>query len=302
MTWLTNTRPNDGGAVAPPEHAETFFSHLFAQSVGLASGFRRVRTNRAQLEIPRLLADGAANWTSEGAEITTGDPDADVLTATPRKLAALSYQSNELVSDSNPSSQDMVAESLSRAVSLKLDYGFFEGTGTAPQITGLKNQTGIQTLDMGTDGAEIANLDPFADALGMLTGVNAAPGAIVMHPRVWRTVTKLKENDTSNKPLITDGAGSPTESVSRSIYGVPVLLTSQLSTDETHGTATNATSVYVYEPRQCVAVIRNDAQVETDTSTAFSSDRTAVRVTLRADLVLPNPEAVVRITGVIPPA
>ncbi|GAA2348832.1 hypothetical protein GCM10009854_27900 [Saccharopolyspora halophila] len=300
MTWLTNTRPNDGGAVAPPQHPDYFFEHLYAQSVGLRSGFRQVRTNRAQIEIPRLLADGTANWTTEGSEIATSDPTADVLTAIPQKLAALSYQSNELVSDSNPSSQDMVAESLARAISLKLDLGFFEGSGTAPEITGLKNQPGIQTLDMGTDGAAISNLDPFADALGMLSGVNAEPGAIVMHPRTWRAITKLKETGTSNKPLITDGSGSPTERMSRAIYGVPVLLTSQISTTETHGTSTDATSVYVYEPSQVVAVMREGAQIDVDTSTAFSSDRTAVRVTMRADMVLPNPEAVVRIAGVVP--
>ncbi|GAA4863894.1 phage major capsid protein [Saccharopolyspora cebuensis] len=300
MTWLTHTRPNDGGAFAPPDAASLFFDRLVEQSVGMASGFRRIDTTAAKLEIPRLLADGAANWTAEGAEIAVSDPSADVVTATPRKLAALSFMSNELVSDSNPAAQDMVAENLARAVALKLDRGFFEGSGTAPEITGLRNQPGIQTYSMGTDGGPLTNLDPFADALGQLAGANATGTAIVMHPRNWQAITKIKETDTSTKPVIVDGAGSPTAGVRRSIYGVPVHLTSQLSTDEAEGAGTGTNSIYVYEAAQVVAVMRQDVAVEVDTSTAFTSDRTAVRVKMRADLVLPNPEAVIRITGVLP--
>jgi hypothetical protein len=42
--------------------------------------------------------------------------------------------------------------------------------------------------------------------------------------------------------------------------------------------------------------------IETSRDYKFSSDSTAVRGTIRADLILPNPAAVVRIAGVIPAA
>ncbi|MFC5753392.1 phage major capsid protein [Actinomadura rugatobispora] len=299
MTWLTTTG-TAGGSFAPTEAADYFFDRLAAMSVGLESGFRRVPTLAARLAIPRVLADGVANWTAEGAEITPTDPNADVVTATPRKLAALTYASNELVSDSNPEAQNVLAENLARAVALKLDKSFYEGTGTAPEIRGLKNQSGIQTVSMGANGAALTTLDPFADALGLLAEADAEGTAIVMHPRNWRAISKIKEATGSNKPVITDGAGSPTEGPRRSIYGVPVWLTSQLAVNETQGSASTANSIYVYQADQVVAVIRKDTTVDVDTSAAFSSDRTAVRVTLRADLVLPNPAAVVRILGVIP--
>lgn len=54
------------------------------------------------------------------------------------------------------------------------------------------------------------------------------------------------------------------------------------------GSASNANSIYVYHKARVVAVMRFDATVEIDRSAAFSSDRTAVRVVLRADMVLPN--------------
>lgn len=299
MTWLTTTG-TAGGSFAPTEAANYFFDRLTAMSVGLESGFRRIDTSAARLAVPRVLADAVANWTAEGTEITPDDPNADTVTAEPRKLAALTYASNELVADSNPAAQSVLATNLARSVALKLDRAYFEGTGTPPEIRGLKNQSGIQTIDMGANGAALTDLDPFADALGLLAEANADGTAIVMHPRNWRMLTKVKETTGSNKPVLTDGAGSPSEGPRRSIYGVPVHLTSQLAIDETHGTATNANSMYVYQADQVVTVIRSDADIRVDTSAAFSSDRTAVRVTLRADLVLPNPDAVVRIEGVIP--
>jgi HK97 family phage major capsid protein len=307
---LTSTT-GAGAAFTPTEYAESFFTHLHAQSVGLASGFRTITTNATQLSVPRLNADAAANWTAETDEITVSDPAADEVVAVPRKLAALTYVSNEVVADSNPDVLDMLAQSMARAMALRLDLGFYEGTGTAPQIRGLRNVAGIQTVTMGTDGAALADLDPFADALGMLAEADAAGSAIVMHPRTWRSLTKLKEATSgNNKPLLAEHATSPAGPVGGgadagrqsvgSIYGVPVWLSSQLSVTETQGVATTASSAYIYDAAQVVAVMRAEATITADPSPRFSSDQTAVRATMRADLLAPYPEAVVRISGILP--
>lgn len=300
MTWITGT--GDGSDFAPAESANYFFERLRAETVGLRAGFRVVNTSAAQLNIPRVVSDAAVSWTGEAEEITPSTPGTDTVTAVPRKLAALVYASNELVSDSNPDAQDVLAENLARATALKLDHGFFEGSGVAPEITGLRHQDDIQTHSMGDDGAPLANLDPFAEAIGLLAEANANATAIIMHPRNWRALIQIKEDSgTSLKPLLQDSAGSGAQEITRSIYGVPVFLTSQLSTDEVQGEADDANSIYVIDAPQVVAVMRSDVRIDVDRSAAFSSDSTAVRVTMRADLVLPNPEAVVRITGVIHP-
>ncbi|MGH4020338.1 MAG: phage major capsid protein [Pseudonocardiaceae bacterium] len=297
-----------GAAFTPEEAAAWFLTHLTPQSVGLASGFRQIQTHADTLSIPRLQTDATANWTAEGAEITPSDPTADTLTAVPRKLAALSYVSNEVLDDSNPEIGDMIGESLARSMSLKLDLGFFEGTGTAPEIRGLKNTASIQTVSMGANGAALTNLDPIADALGMLREQDAVGSAIVMHPRTWRALTKLKEQTSgNNKPLLAEHSMSPAGQVGGgargdsvgSIYDVPVYISSQLSVTETQGTSNAASSIYVYEAQRVIAVMRLDGTVEVDPSPKFSADQTAVRGKLRADMVVPYPEAVVRVLGVL---
>lgn len=232
---LVGTGVTGGGSFTPAQAARFFFDRLAATSVGLRSGFRVIQTDRDSMLIPRLTADVTSAWVSEGGTISSTDLTADLITATPRKLAGIEAMSNEVIDDSEPAILDVVGQSLIRSIALKFDLGAFEGSGTPPEIRGLLNVSGIQTVSMGTNGAAPTNLDPFADAISALEAENAEASAITMHPRTWKSVVKLKETSTSNKPLVTEGSGSPTSGIRRSIYGVPVFLTSQLSIAETQG-------------------------------------------------------------------
>lgn len=289
-----------GGVVVPDDYRPEVFDRLAAASVGLRAGFRVVRTTRDVLKVPRIDSDPTAAWTSEGATIAPSDPGYTELTATPRKLAALVQMSNELIADSNPAILGLLEMQVTRALALRLDLGFFEGSGVAPEIRGLKNVAGITTVSMGTNGAALTNLDPFADAIGALATANATATAIVMHPRTWQALIKLKEQDTGNNKPLLDLQGGGSNDVPRRIYGVPVFLSSQLSISETQGTATNASSAYVVQADQVVAVMREDVRIELDRSRLFNTDQSELRAVLRADLVVPNPAAVCRIAGIIP--
>ena len=110
-----------------------------------------------------------------------------------------------------------------------------------------------------------------------------------MHPRSWGTLAKIKQATTANNmPLLLETPGA---AVARSIYGVPVFLSSQLSVVE--GTAES--SAYVYDASQIIAVFRQDTSITLDRSRLFNTDQASC-VHLRADLVVPNPLAVVRIS------
>ena len=79
--------------------------------------------------------------------------------------------SNELIADSNPDVVSLLEMQVARALALKFDLGCFEGSGTPPEIRGLKNVVGI-TLDA-TLAAAPANLDVFATAITTLATNNA---------------------------------------------------------------------------------------------------------------------------------
>lgn len=274
--------------IAPPELSAFLFDRLRASSVALASGIRVVPTERESIEWPKITADVNPAWYAETDTITPGDPAFATITATPRKLAHLVELSNEVIDDSEPAIVDVLNDHLAAVLGLKLDLAIFEGNQAVNPnvIRGLKYTPGIQTVDQGVNGAAFS-YDAFINAIGLLQAANVpAPYVAVLNPRTATAAARLKDADGNQ---LAPPVGMP-----------PVSTTSQLSVTETKGTSSNASSAYVYAPAQLVVVRRQDASIELDRSRLFNRDMSELRGRLRADLVVPNPAAVVRIEGITP--
>ena len=259
-----------GSVISPDEWSANFIDRLAAESVMLKAGVRRMTTSRDALHLPRIDSDPAAGFYAEGAPITSSDPGYTDIVATPRKLASLQTISNELIADSNPDVIALLEMQVARALALAFDLACIEGSGTPPAIRGMKNVAGI-TVDSSLAAAP-TNLDVFATAIATLATNNAKATAILMHPRSWGELSKLKQGTANNNmPLLMEAAGSGAQEVARSIYGVPVYLTSQMSITEGAG---GETSAYIFEAAQLIAVFRSDTTITLDRSRLFNSDQT----------------------------
>ena len=290
-----STGTSGAGALVPVDYLGVVQQALTAKSVGLASGFRVVRTNRHSLDIPKMTP-GSASWVAEAGTMSDADPTVATVTATPKKLARFVVASSELVADGDPTVAQMVHDDITTSLALGLDLGFFEGTGSSNQPTGLVGVSGVNTVSMGTNGAIPTNLDPFLSAIGALAEDNAEASAIVMHPSVWTVLSKIK--DSQDRYLLLDSidAGKPV----RAIAGVPVYLSSQLSVARTKGTASGvATNAYVYQADQVVAVEREALRFEASRDAKFATDQMAYRGICRWDIAVPNAEAVCVIDGIL---
>jgi HK97 family phage major capsid protein len=277
--------------IAPPELSTFLWDRLRPASIALASGIRVIPTDREKVVWPRLTGDVDPGWIDEATEIPPGDPAFGTLEAEPTKLAHLVQVSNEVLDDSEPSVLEVLNAHLATMLALKLDAAIYEGSGSAPVIRGLKNVSGIQTVDMGTNGAALTDYDPLVEAVGKLRAANVPPPyAIAMNPRTLTELELLKEGTDFNTQLARP-EGLP-----------PVYTSSQLSVTETKGTANNASSAYVYAPAEVVLVRRQDATIELDRSRLFNSDQSEIRGKMRCDLIVPNPVAVCRVVGIIPPS
>jgi HK97 family phage major capsid protein/HK97 family phage prohead protease len=280
----TNAEP-----IAPPELATFLWDRLRPASIALASGIRVVPTDKQMVTWPRVLSDVDPTWVAETNVIPAGDPTFGQLSAEPKKLAHRTELSNEVIDDSEPSILDVLNGHLALMLALKLDRAIFEGNpATDPiSIRGLKYVSGTQTIDMGTNGAALTNYDPFVRAVGLLRSANVpGPYAIAAHPRTLTALELLKEATASAMQL-----GAPAALP-------PFFVSSQLSVTEAKGTSSDTSSAFVYAPSEVVLVRRKDAEIELDRSRLFDRDMSELRAKLRADLIVPNPVAVVRITGI----
>lgn len=229
--------------------------------------------------IPIITADPTAAWVAEGAEIAVSDATLAELVVTPTKLAGLSIISRELADDSSPEAQQVVGDGLGRDIARKLDAAFF-GNLPAPAPGGLAGLAGVSTA--GTAGTPVASTDTFADALSAAEQVGAQISAWVANPATALTLAKLKKATGSNEPLLQP---DPTKPTRRTILGVPLYVSPAVA----------ANVVWGIPGDRVFVVIRDDARIDVDGSVFFTSDRVAVRATMRVGFAFPHPAAIVKV-------
>lgn len=239
-----------------------------------------INTGATTTRIPRVLTDPSASWVAEGAEIGASDPTLDDVEITPAKLAGLTVITNEAAADTSPAAASLVGEGLARDIAKKVDIAFFGSKGASTvQPAGLEDLLGVTAVNPGTAWAD---LDPFAEAIANAEGLGLQVNSFVANPADALILAQLKESGTSNRPLL---GADPTSATRRLLQGVPLLVSSAV----TPGT------VWGIPLLRAVVVRRNDVDLQVDKSAYFTSDRTAIRATMRVGFGFTHPAAIQKI-------
>jgi HK97 family phage major capsid protein len=197
-----------------------------------------------------------------------------------RKVAVYLPVTDEQLED-EPQARSYINNRLPFMLRQRLDSQILIGNGTAPNLRGFLNVTGIQTQAKSTD--------PIPDAVyKAMTKVRvtgrSVPGAVVMHPNNWQTVRLLRT---------ADGVyiwGSPSEAGPDRIWGLPVAQSDAI----TEHTAL----VGDFASHSELATRRGiDVQVSNSHADFFINGKQAVRCDLRAALVVRRPAAFCTVTG-----
>lgn len=278
---MSSTRASAGAILSPEQVGQLVVQPLSQASVALAVS-NVVTITGQSLRIPVLSGDSQASWTAEGGEINVTDPTLTEINLTPKKLAALTVLSNELAADSSPAALGVVGESIVRDLQRKIDAAYF-GDTVANGPDGLLSTT-PSTVGAGADWSDF---DWAEEAKSNAEQRNSVVGAFVCSPATAVNLMTLKRFDTagSNVPILQPVA-DPNGEVRRVVAGVP-LLTSPAIDDHL---------VWAIPVARSVVALRSDVEVIADTSAYFSSDRTAVRATLRLDFGFPDELAISQIT------
>ena len=227
------------------------------------------------MRVPIVTADPTVGWALEGSELAVSDSTLSEIVLVPKKLAGLTVVTNELAADSDVA-LEQIGQGLVRDLQRKLDAAYFGSTITkGPSGLGSLASTAVDAGDSWT------NLDTFEAAKSAAETINTTLTAFVCAPATALILAQLKEATGSNKQLLS--ADAPT---SRTIAGLPLYVSPAV---------TGAGVVWGIPKAHSLVVIRNDAPVVTDSSVYFTSDRAAIRATLRLDLGFTYPASVIRI-------
>ena len=275
---MPSTTVTASAILTPEQVASLVVLPLISQSVAMRAS-TVVQTGSHQLRVPRVTADAQAGWTAEGAEIVVSDPTVDEVDIVPKKLAALTIITNELAADSSPAALQIVGDSIVRDLSRKTDSAYFGNTVT-------DGPSGLLSITPTAADAGDAwqNLDAFEFAKSNAEQHNTVVDTFVANPATALKIATLKEYGTagSNKPLL---SSDPTAPASRVIAGVPLLTSPSIGND----------IVWALPKSRIIIALRTGTTVESDRSVFFTSDRTAVRATVRISWGFLDPAAVTKI-------
>ena len=278
---LSEGTDSAGGFTVPTILSSQLIDALRAASVVQRAGAQTVPLTSDNQSIAKVASDPAPAFRNESASIGESDPTFSTVTFTPRSLAVLVKCSRELLDDSL-NIGTALPNIITAAMAAEMDRVAIEGTGVAPQPTGLRLQSGIGNTAL--NGA-LTSYSPLITAqTGILTANGGPVNAIIMHPREAGTLAGL--TDTTNQPL----------NVPPAISGIPMLTTSSIQTDA--GSGNNESNMYLGNFSNLMIGVRNEVRVEVLRERFADTHQYAFVAHMRFDVAVSQASSFHKISGI----
>tara|TARA_X000001382_G_scaffold107387_2_gene83059 strand:- start:219 stop:1448 length:1230 start_codon:yes stop_codon:yes gene_type:complete len=246
-----------------------------------------------------FLQESATNNAAEKAEAAAAPEDAftySAVTAPVRKFITTLPITAELLED-QAGARAYFDGRLANHVMQRLEKQFLVGGGVAPDIKGLTQQTGINTITY-TAGAYPANAGGKLRTIlqgikDIETNGKLAPDAILMSPAAYEALAGQVDGNNNFMLGVSAQAGSPT------IWGLPVVKSSQIG-----GAVSTTIDVVVGKFGGSLAanhVFRRGMELQISDSAAdgdFGKDILTVKASLRYALAVYKPQAFTRINDI----
>ncbi|OII61203.1 major capsid protein [Streptomyces sp. CC53] len=197
-----------------------------------------------------------------------------------RKVAVFLPVTDEQFED-EPRARDYVNNRLPFMIRQRLDSQVLVGNGTAPNLRGTENVTGIQTQALGADSIPDAI---YKAARKIRDDGFAEPSVVFIRPSKWESVRLLKT---------ADGVyiwGHPSMPGPFTIWGIPVVETTAVT--ETKAVLGDYANFSELAMRRGM-----DVQVSNSHSTFFAEGKLAIRADIRAAMIHYRPKAFAEVTG-----
>lgn len=227
-----------------------------------------------------------AGWRSEHGNVAESDPAFRAITVTPRSLAFRFKVSRELLQDA-PNLERALPQIIAQSFAKEMDRAGLRGSGTAPEIRGLLNTTGVNAVTNGANGASLTNYARLLYAARVIKEANApTPNAVITSIREEEKFANFA--DTTGQPLRRPDA----------IAGWKFVTTSQIPTNLTVGTSTDCSEMYVGDFSQFVYFMREGVSIQRLNELYAATGEVGFVCHARVDVAALHPSAFSIITGV----
>lgn len=139
---------------------------------------------RENITVPKLSAGATAHWlANDSTAITESTQTLGQVSLTPKNVGAYTEVSRQLLMQSNPAADWVIANDLAKTVAQAIDAAAINGSGASGQPTGVLNVAGIGSVT-GTSLAYAGILEFMSDTIGQNALINPESAGFVTTPTV----------------------------------------------------------------------------------------------------------------------
>ena len=239
-------------------------------------------------------------FTNNGAEVAEGGAMGESAlafteqTENIRKFGVSIPVTEELLADVS-AVQGYLDSRLRTQLNLRLDSQLLNGNGSAPNIRGILNKSGINTFDYSSYSGNLKRIGQVYQAITEIRkDAFVEPDAIIMHPSDWNdVVTEVNAVTTSGSlnPLFV-GAGMMSGAPTASMWGVPVIASTAIGAGTALVGAFGGGQAVHIVSRSGIEVAMSDSHDD-----FFTKDKVMMKASMRLGFPVYRPAAFCSITN-----
>lgn len=244
----------------------------------------------------KQLTGASAGYRGEAQAITQSEPTFGVVNLQLKELVAATRINRRLLKNSAENLESMIRNDLQTAINLRGDKAALLGTGgisndsysTGAEPRGVRYTTGVTVTPLATNGA-VPSIDDFVDAWGRIEDANVPTSGswgVAMSPRTKRTL----EN-------VTDTTGQLLD-VARWSQGYKYLTTTQIANNETVGSSTDCSAVYLGAWEYLIIGLGQDVEINVSEEVYRTTGEIYIEAIMMHDCGITQPDAFEVLTGV----
>ncbi len=283
----------EGGYAVPETLSRQIIDVARNKSVLVNAGALTADMPTKKVTHARITGDVTPAARLENAAFPFSDMTLEAVELDAKSFGVILPVSIELLEDASDLT-DLMLNALGQAMAVGIDAACILGDGVAPNILGLVNTTGIQTI--ATVG-QLASYAPFSQAVQKVAEQNGQAGSVVMAPRTFGELDRLE--DTSGQPL----------EPPKSWMALKQLVSNQIPINQ--GAGENESLAIVGDFSQAIIGVRGGLRIEASRlgaaeadggSSPFTHGQVWIRAYWRGDFMLRRPKHFCVLEGITPAA
>ena len=234
--YYTNAQEANYGQAFIEQTSLTYIGKLRNATIGRRLGVRYLDGLQGQIAFVTGGADAA--WVAEEAAASKQKPAYAKKVMAPKRLQVLQGVTYDLMHQSSKALDDLILEDMVKAHAVALDAAIFAGSGSSGQPTGVLAASGVNNIDIGTDGGPLTHalLVQMETEVGIDNGLLDSTLAYVSNAKVQGKLKTIPQIAGYPYYLMNDGK----------VNGYPFFMSNAIPSNLTKGDSSGVCSAIIF--------------------------------------------------------